>query len=83
MTPEQVLHHAPNILTVKQRETFFAEGYLCLPEFVSEPLLSRLRAASSAAVERSRSLGCLEHGILPESGSHFANTATESAVPRK
>ena len=68
MTPEQVLHHAPNVLTEKQRETFFAEGYLCLPEFVPGRLLARLRAASNAAVERSRSLFAsnMEFSLSPD-----------------
>jgi hypothetical protein len=56
MTPEQVLSHPPDILTSRQRESFFAEGYLCLPEFVPRALLTRLEAASDAAVERTRSL---------------------------
>ena len=57
MTPDQVLSHPPNILTSRQRESFFAQGYLCLPEFVPRALLTRLEAASDAAVERTRSLG--------------------------
>ena len=56
MTPDQVLSHPPDILTSRQRESFFAEGYLCLPEFVPRALLIRLEAASDAAVERTRSL---------------------------
>ena len=56
MTPEQVLSHPPDILTSRQRETFFAEGYLCLPEFVPPARLVRLKAASDAAVVRTRSL---------------------------
>ena len=56
MTPEQVLSHSSNVLTARQRESFFARGYLCLPEFVPHAKLARLKAASDAAVERSRSL---------------------------
>ena len=56
MTPDQILSHPPSILSSKQRESFFAQGYLYLPEFVPQALLARLRAASMAAVARTRSL---------------------------
>lgn len=56
MTPDQVRSHPPNVLTARQREGFFAQGYLCLPEFVPRATLGRLRAASDAAVARTRSL---------------------------
>ena len=56
MTPEQILSHEANFLTAEQRESFFAQGYLCLPAFVPRAVLTRLRAASDAAVARTRSL---------------------------
>ena len=56
MTSDQVLSHPANILTSRQRETFFGQGYLCLPGFVPRARLARLKAASDAAVERTRSL---------------------------
>ena len=56
MTPDQVRSRPPRVLSAEQRESFFAEGYLCLPEFVPRALLTRLRAGSEAAVVRTRSL---------------------------
>ena len=54
MTPEQVLSHAPRVLTQAQREFYFSEGYLLLPEILPAEWIARLRAATDEMVERSR-----------------------------
>jgi len=54
MTPEQVLSHKPRVLTQKQREFYFAEGYLLLEKIIPAEWLERLRAATDELVERSR-----------------------------
>lgn len=56
MTPDRIRSFAPSVLSAEQRETFFDQGYLCLPDFVPPTLLPRLCAASDAAVARTRSL---------------------------
>jgi hypothetical protein len=54
MTPEQVLSHPPRVLTQAQREFYFSEGYLLLPEILPAEWIARLRAATDELVERSR-----------------------------
>ncbi len=54
MTPEQVLSIAPKVLTQKQREQYFSEGYLYLERAISDEWIARLRAATEELVERSR-----------------------------
>jgi len=56
MTPEQVLGIAPRVLSQAQRESYFNDGYLLLPEIIPPDWLRRLRASSDAFIERSRSL---------------------------
>jgi ectoine hydroxylase-related dioxygenase (phytanoyl-CoA dioxygenase family) len=54
MTPQQVLAIRPKVLTQKQREDYFCEGYLYLERAISEDWIRRLRAATEEMVERSR-----------------------------
>jgi ectoine hydroxylase len=54
MTPEQVLSHKPRVLTQKQREHYFAEGYLLLEKIIPDEWIQRLRAATDELIERSR-----------------------------
>jgi hypothetical protein len=54
MTPEQVLAHKPRVLSQAQREFYFNEGYLLLPEILPAEWIARLRAATDELVERSR-----------------------------
>ena len=56
MTPEQVLSHTPKILTQKQREDYFRDGYILLPGFLPDTLVETLRAVTDEMVERSRSV---------------------------
>ena len=43
MTPEEILRHAPRLLSQAQREFFFANGYLLVERAVDATWLSRLR----------------------------------------
>lgn len=54
MTPDQILSFKPNILTQRQRESYFENGYLLVERFLDDALLERLRAAVARQVERSR-----------------------------
>ena len=54
MKPQDVLEHAPLVLTAEQRQSYFHDGYLVLPEYVPDAWLKRLRAAMSELIERSR-----------------------------
>ena len=54
MTPEQVLSHAPKVLSEAQREAYFRDGYLLLERFVPEDWLATLRRLSARFIEESR-----------------------------
>jgi hypothetical protein len=56
MTPEQVLSYPPRVLTQAQREFYFREGYLLLPEIVPKEWIERVRKATDELVERSRAV---------------------------
>lgn len=57
MTPEQILSLPPRVLTQKQRERYFEDGFILLEAIVPKPWLERLRAATDELVERSRAVG--------------------------
>lgn len=54
MTPEEILSHRPRVLTQKQREDYFQEGYLLVERFVDEAWLEKLKAGIDRMIERSR-----------------------------
>jgi ectoine hydroxylase-related dioxygenase (phytanoyl-CoA dioxygenase family) len=54
MTPEEVLSIAPKVLTQKQRESYFADGYLLLEKVISDDWLERLRAVTDEMIDESR-----------------------------
>jgi ectoine hydroxylase len=56
MTPEQVLGIPPRLLTQKQREFYFENGYLLLEKLLSNDWIVRLRQATEEMVENSRSI---------------------------
>ena len=56
MTPEQVLSIKPRILTQKQREFYFENGYILLEKFLSDSWIERLRATTDEMVDRSRNV---------------------------
>ncbi|MGH6915874.1 MAG: phytanoyl-CoA dioxygenase family protein, partial [Geminicoccales bacterium] len=56
MTPEQVLSIPPKVLSRKQRESYFANGYLLLEKLISDEWLERVRGVTSEVVERSRQI---------------------------
>jgi hypothetical protein len=56
MTPEAILRHQPRVLSQKQREAYFTDGYLLLDRIVPMEIIERLRATTAEMVERSRSV---------------------------
>ena len=54
MTPEDILSHPPCVLTQKQREFYFDNGYLLLEKIVPDDWLEKLRATTDAMVDKSR-----------------------------
>ncbi len=56
MTPEQVLANAPKVLSQKQREAYFTDGYLLLERIIPDGWIERLRATTTAMVDESRQI---------------------------
>lgn len=56
MTPQQILSNPPRVLTQRQREGYFEEGFILLERFVDDDWLQKLRAATDELVERSRDI---------------------------
>ena len=80
MTPEQVLSTKPKILTQKQREFYFENGYMLVEKLLSDEWIERLRSTTDEMVDRSRSdheIGC---GLGSRQRSHGAVTAPAPAV---
>ena len=56
MTPEAVLALKPNVLSQKQREFYFEQGYLLLERIIPAATIAELRRVTAAKVEETRSL---------------------------
>jgi hypothetical protein len=56
MTPEQILAIAPRVLTQRQREAYFEDGFILLERIIANDWLERLRAATEELVGRSRTV---------------------------
>jgi len=56
MTPDQILSIPPRILSQRQREGYFEEGFILLEGIVSQEWLATLRDATEALVVRSADL---------------------------
>jgi ectoine hydroxylase len=56
MTPEQILEHAPRVLSQAQRESYFENGYLLLDRIIPMEWVERLRRTTAEMIERSRSV---------------------------
>lgn len=56
MTPEAILRQPPLVLSQKQREAYFADGYLLLERMIPMDIIERLRATTTEMVDRSRSI---------------------------
>ncbi len=56
MTPDQVRSHPAPVLTQKQREYYFDNGYATVEGAISREWLDRLRAVTLEMIERGRAL---------------------------
>lgn len=56
MTPEQILSHPPRVLSQKEREFYFENGYLLVEKAIGDEWLERLHAAVDRQVARSRAI---------------------------
>lgn len=56
MTPEQILALKPKILTQKQRESYFANGFLLLERVIPMDVIETLRGATAEKIAETRTL---------------------------
>lgn len=56
MTPQQVLSLPARVLSQRQRERYFEDGFILLEGIVPEDWLAKLRSATDELVERSRAV---------------------------
>ena len=83
MTPEEVLSHPARVLTRKQREDYFSNGYLAVESLFSPDEVARIRAVVDEFVreepERERFRRCLRRraGAF---GAGTANASTQAAA---
>ncbi len=54
MTPEKILSYPARTLTEAQRRSYFREGYLHLPDLITDEHLNRVQNATREMVEQSR-----------------------------
>ena len=72
MKPDNVLAHAPRVLSQEQRESYFENGYLLLDSFITGERLARIQETVSEFVEKSREVEAsgkmfdVEPGHTPE-----------------
>jgi hypothetical protein len=87
MQPEDVLVHAPLVLTDVQRTAYFADGFLVLPDYVPEAWLRRLSAATQDMLDRSRDVArsdgvfVLEEGHSPQTPRLHRVTSPQDQHP--
>ncbi|MGH8601017.1 MAG: phytanoyl-CoA dioxygenase family protein, partial [Burkholderiales bacterium] len=55
--PEQILATPPRVLSQKQREAYFEDGFILLERIIPDDWVRKLRAATDELVERSRKIG--------------------------
>jgi len=73
MLPDQILRHAPTVLSEADRRFFFDNGYLALPGFVPAPWLDQLRQATAELIDKSRERSQSDEVFVLEEG-HSATT---------
>lgn len=73
MTPEQILSHEPARLTQRQREFYFANGYLLLERMITIDTIERLRGVTAAKIEETRNL-TKSNAIWDLEAGHSATT---------
>ena len=73
MTPDQILSQPARKLAQAQRQFFFDQGYLTLPDLLDDQQLDQLRKALAKVVETSRAINRSSNSLDLEKG-HSAET---------
>ena len=63
MTPEDILAHAPRVLSQAQRERYFVTGFLAAQGLIPEAWLRRLNELADASIEESRGVAKSDEGF--------------------
>ena len=80
MTPAQILSQPTCHLAQAQRELFYDQGYLTLPDLIDEQQLNRLRAALANVVDASRAISHSSNRIDLEKGHSAQNPRLRRAT---
>jgi ectoine hydroxylase len=75
MTPEDVLSYRPKILTQKQREDYFQDGFILVESIVPAPVVERLLDVTGSFIEQSR-------GVTASNSVFDIEPGHSSAEPR-
>jgi ectoine hydroxylase len=54
MTPDEILSIPAKVLSQKQRQRYFGDGFILLEKFLSDDWIARLHAATERMLEESR-----------------------------
>jgi ectoine hydroxylase-related dioxygenase (phytanoyl-CoA dioxygenase family) len=73
MTPEEILAQSAVALNQSQRETYFAQGYLVLPELIGQADLVAIRDAVNNVLDMSREVGVSNQQFDLEKGHSSAS----------
>lgn len=73
MLAADVLNHPARVLREAQRQAYFADGFLILPDYVPQTWLARLRAAMAELIDRSRRLANSNEIYVLEEGHSADN----------
>ena len=68
MNPDEILSAAPMVLTQEQRELYFSQGYLLMPEVIGTEDITALRESMHKMLELSREVTASNHQFDLESG---------------
>jgi len=80
MTPAQILSQPTCHLAQVQRELFYDQGYLTLPDLIDEKQLNRLRTALANVVDASRAISHSSNRIDLEKGHSAQNPRLRRAT---
>ncbi|MBT3558101.1 MAG: phytanoyl-CoA dioxygenase family protein [Rhodospirillales bacterium] len=56
MKQEDILKHEPTVISKAQRQGYFDDGYICLPQLISADWIEKINAALAKQIENSRTL---------------------------
>ena len=83
MLVEQIRQYKTNVLTEAQREQYFRDGFLILPNYVPQSWVARLQAALAELMDRSRTISKSDGVFILEEGATRPRTRAFTALPAR